>query len=205
MALALFASVASRLLRSPTRLGIIVAALAAPLGVGACASGQTCGLTSHDPPQRHRPARLTCVATSEPQSCDAGSACTDATGTTPGVCVTVDGGAGCRTDQCQLDSDCADGGVCSCKGATVGWSARSPGNSCVPGNCRTDHDCKSGYCSPSVSFDSGPFYGVQGYYCHSCDDTCTNDSDCQDDSGAGYCGYDRQVGHWACGYNFGAG
>jgi hypothetical protein len=46
-----------------------------------------------------------------------------------------------------------------------------------------DSDCASGYCSPSVG-SLGTFYGIQGYYCHTPKDTCSNDSDC---GGGGYC------------------
>jgi hypothetical protein len=83
-------------------------------------------------------------------------------------------------------------------------------NTCIHSNCRVDSDCASGYCSPSVSPECGPFYGILGYYCHSCDDTCTNDSECvQTGSNGqpvkGYCAYQPTVGHWACGFGFCAG
>ncbi len=127
----------------------------------------------------------------------------------------ADGGAppgfdGGSLDQCLVDSDCVDGGVCSCRGSTFAWAHQSYGNSCVPANCRSDSDCgPGGACSPTVDFGCGPFYGVVGYYCHSCADECENDSDCNANptagGPAGYCAYDATIGHWSCGYNFCAG
>jgi hypothetical protein len=109
----------------------------------------------------------------------------------------------CSTSACTMDDDCGDGGVCSCQGSTFGYAHTSFGNVCVPGNCRSDADCGPGsYCSPTLS--GGPFYGIQGYYCHSCNDECTNDSDCGD-GGCSYCAYDRTVGHWACSHSCAAG
>jgi hypothetical protein len=117
----------------------------------------------------------------------------------------------CGPDQCLTDGDCPSGGVCSCKGMTRGWAGASPGNVCVPANCRTDGDCgPGGYCSPTVNYNCGSFYGVEGYYCHRPGDACMNDSDCPEvDAGGfrtpGYCAYDTQLGHWACGYGSCAG
>ncbi len=107
----------------------------------------------------------------------------------------------CALDQCVSDDDCPNGGVCSCTGSTFGYAHSSLGNICLPANCRTDADCGSGgYCSPSVS--GGPFYGIQGYYCRTCQDTCTNDSEC-----GGFpcstCAYNAE--HWACILSCGAG
>jgi hypothetical protein len=116
----------------------------------------------------------------------------------------LDGGS---PDQCITDSDCTDGGICSCKGASRGWGGASNGNVCIPGNCRVDSDCgPGGACSPTVDPGCGSFYGVEGYYCHTCADQCLNDADCTSDSGPnGYCAYDPSVGYWACGYGFCAG
>ena len=117
-----------------------------------------------------------------------------------------DGGS---PDLCLVDGDCSDGGPCSCKGATRGWAGSSNGNACIPGNCRIDSDCGSGgACSPTVDPGCGSFYGVVGYYCHTCTDQCVNDSDCSSNPNggpAGYCAFDPAVGYWACGYGFCAG
>jgi hypothetical protein len=116
----------------------------------------------------------------------------------------LDGGS---PDLCITDGDCADGGVCSCKGATRAYAGASNGNACIPANCRVDSDCgPGGACSPTVNPNCGGFYGIQGYYCHTCADQCLSDADCTSDSGPdGYCAYDPSIGYWACGYGFCAG
>ncbi|HEY2902752.1 MAG TPA: hypothetical protein VGL59_19380, partial [Polyangia bacterium] len=61
-----------------------------------------------------------------------------------------------------------------------------------------DADCGgNGYCSPTVDFGCGQFIGVVGYYCHTGEDTCTNDADCTN-SGGGDCRYNPAVGNWSC-------
>jgi hypothetical protein len=105
-------------------------------------------------------------------------------------------------DACLSDPDCGATGVCSCKGETFGWAHVSSKNVCVPSNCRSDSDCKAGACSPTVNFDCGSFYGVQGYYCHTAKDTCHNDSDC---GANGACAYQSTVGYWECSYGHCAG
>lgn len=106
-------------------------------------------------------------------------------------------------DQCLQDSDCGATGVCSCKGSTFAWAHQSTHNTCVPSNCRTDAACGAGgLCSPTVSFDCGSFYGVQGYYCHTSKDACHNDSDC--DAGDA-CAYSNALGYWACSHGHCAG
>jgi hypothetical protein len=138
-------------------------------------------------PKLHRPAAVRCDggnATPPPWEPDAGNLC-------------------------EQDSDChaSDAGlVCSCAPATgVPGDTDFSVNECVPGNCQVDSDCSCGYCSPSDEAPCGTWCGVVGYFCRTAADTCTNDGDC--DAGPnwkewGYCGYSRQVAHWACGYNF---
>ncbi|MBV8760837.1 MAG: hypothetical protein JO257_26320 [Deltaproteobacteria bacterium] len=134
-------------------------------------------VASHPTPTEHRVASQTCTASAG-----------DSNG----------------SDECLSDADCASGGVCSCAGKTFEY-AHATRNICVQANCRTDADCTGGYlCSPSNA-DGGPFYGVQGYYCHTPHDQCTVDSECNDNGRAGYCMFAPEVGHWACGYNFAAG
>jgi hypothetical protein len=36
--------------------------------------------------------------------------------------------------------------------------------------------------------------GVAGFYCHTPNDRCMNDSDCPTND----CGYDSAVGYWSC-------
>lgn len=139
------------------------------------------------------------------------AACSDHTYTTPAlhrtapVSCTASPGDSFGADECLADTDCSGGGVCSCAGNTFEY-AHTTRNICVPANCRTDADCGSEVCSPSNG-DGGPFYGVQGYYCHTGADTCGNDSDCGTNSSGqrGYCMFSAQVNHWTCAFNFAAG
>jgi len=101
----------------------------------------------------------------------------------------------CTYDSCYSDATCTNGGPCACEG-----ESGSPGNTCLPGNCRTDSDCAGGYCSPTLG-GCGNYGGVIGYYCHTAADVCLDDADCTTSmAGAGYCMYRPEVGHWACGY-----
>ena len=58
-----------------------------------------------------------------------------------------------------------------------------------------------------MSPQCGGFYGTEGFYCRTCQDTCVEDADCPPEQNGppGYCAYDPTVGHWACGYGFCAG
>lgn len=154
---------------------------------------------------KHRPQAVACPANSSPT--DGGAPCTAAADCDDAGKMTCLQGR-CTLDQCTTDADCLGGGVCSCMGATRGYAGASPANVCVLANCQTDADCGGGYCSPTVS-TAGPFYGIQGYYCHTCSDACTNDSDCADSGvscfGGPYCAYDPALGHWACGTSCAAG
>jgi hypothetical protein len=122
--------------------------------------------------------------------------------TVPEACATSSGDS-FGADECLVDTDCADGGVCSCAGNTFEY-AHSTRNICVAANCRVDADCGAYMCSPSNG-DGGPFYGVQGYYCHTSQDACTRDSECIQNGRQGYCMFAAQVGHWTCSFNFAAG
>jgi len=116
-----------------------------------------------------------------------------------GPCVN---GACADIDHCMHDSDCPGStDVCSCYPQTLVMGGFSYGNACVAGNCRTDADCgPGGFCSPTVDPQCGGYRGVQGYDCHTCEDTCVDDTDCGDGKpGSPYCAYDPTVGHWTCG------
>jgi hypothetical protein len=107
-------------------------------------------------------------------------------------------------DECLVDGDCANGGVCSCAPNTREYAGSSR-NICVPANCHIDAECgPGGSCSPTVSPSCGGFYGVQGYYCHTPADSCTVDSECRG-SQQGNCTFAPQTGHWACSFGFCAG
>lgn len=118
------------------------------------------------------------------------------------ACVT-----GCSYDACFSDSDCPGNQPCECR-----HSASSTGtNSCVSGgNCRIDAECGSdGFCSPSLVGDNpchcynaascGPDGCADscghGYFCHTAQDSCLDDSDC---SGAIGCNYDQLDKRWTC-------
>lgn len=80
----------------------------------------------------------------------------------------------CTYDACVHDTDCPAGSLCACHGSPY---VGGQGNTCTPGNCRVDSDCGSnGYCSPA--YDTMTCGGLLGYYCHTPDDECVNDSDC---------------------------
>jgi hypothetical protein len=105
------------------------------------------------------------------------------------------GNGTCTYDACYVDADCrvdGKGGVCLCNEEGL------QGYSCAGGNCSVDADCGKNYCSPSFGMQCGK--GLAGYYCHTAKDECGNDEDCTNDSGRGYCAYNKAVGYWACGY-----
>jgi hypothetical protein len=102
----------------------------------------------------------------------------------------------CTYDTCFADTDCPAGELCNCD--------PDFGDTCVPGNCTVDSDCACGFCSPtgdptSCLPDFGP--PTTGYYCHTPQDDCTNDDQCQ----GGICGWQPMVGKWACIYAMCAG
>lgn len=100
----------------------------------------------------------------------------------------------CSYDECRTDAECGSGSVCECEGGF-----RGDHNVCLASSCATDADCgPGGFCSPSQG-DCGAYLGTIGYFCHTCDDECVNDTDCGDGSEWGsYCMYDQGVGHWRC-------
>ena len=99
----------------------------------------------------------------------------------------------CTADRCFGDSDCG-AGPCVC------GTGDFQENRCLAGNCQTDSDCgPGGFCSPSFG-DCGNYSGVIGFFCHTCEDECTNDSDCGG-TGEGYdpyCAFDPAREIWAC-------
>jgi len=174
-------------------------------------SGGTAGAGGSSPSMtatNHRAAPVTCsyvvtdaaIGQSDAGLSDAGTpSCTqdsDCVGCANGQFGRCEGpGSTCVCDQCMADGDCGATGVCACDGTTFGWSHTRRGNVCIPSNCRVDADCgPSGFCSPTTDLGCGAFYGVTGYYCHTANDQCTNDTDCAQ----GTCRYSPQVGYWVC-------
>jgi hypothetical protein len=125
----------------------------------------------------------------------------DCTAGSNGRCGNPGGPAGCNCsyDTCAQDTDCGANHTCACHGSPY----NDFGNTCVPGNCRIDADCGvGGYCSPTAP--SGGWCGdVAGYYCHTRNDLCLNDSDCAGTdagvaAGAGFCEYSTTNNRWEC-------
>ena len=107
------------------------------------------------------------------------------------------GPGGCSYDECTTDLDCPSGMLCLCRGG----SSDDAANVCAPaGNCTVDSNCgPGGYCSPSQdSCDSNR------YFCHTALDTCIDDEDCPQVTGAdqvythAVCAYDPKDQHWGC-------
>lgn len=105
----------------------------------------------------------------------------------------------CTYDECAQDTDCGSG-VCNCRTAT-----HSGANTCFRGNCLTDADCGGEYCSPSgtqitgncLNSPNGPVPASSfGYFCHTKNDECINDTDCKGDEAA--CVFDTASSKWAC-------
>lgn len=97
-------------------------------------------------------------------------------------------------DECLVDQDCGDSGVCACvvpRSAGCGGIVLMLGNVCAPAECRADADCaECGICrSESNCLGSG-------YYCATPNDECTSNADCSATPVGGFCAY--QNGRWIC-------
>jgi hypothetical protein len=178
--------------------------------VGDASPGCEPGVVS-EAPMNHRPndsqcatppAAGDCLANGQPTgsrlSCSSDNDCTTGDNGRCNVASPFGGAAGCDCDYdtCMVDTDCKTGELCVCHGSPY---TGGDGNTCMPGNCRVHSDCgPNGYCSPSENLDSCGFVG--GYYCHTCRDTCVNDSDCpMSDDGFPTCVWSSTAGHWQCG------
>ena len=105
----------------------------------------------------------------------------------------------CTYDECFTDEVCG-GFVCLCEGGRS-----SDNNVCMrSGNCQTNADCGAGgYCSPSQG-SCGNFGGIVGFFCHTAEDLCTNDSDCGPDPQSGRpgsCRFTPESARWECQYS----
>jgi hypothetical protein len=125
--------------------------------------------------------------------CSGDSSCTAGTN---GRCVETGGGVEyctCTYDMCSGDSACPADETCACHGSPY---TDGDGNTCVQGNCRVDSDCgANGYCSPS--YDVNSCGSLAGYYCHTPEDQCVNDTDCPA-NGSELCAYAATDGRWEC-------
>ncbi|MEO7035555.1 MAG: hypothetical protein ABI548_16635 [Polyangiaceae bacterium] len=172
--------------------------------------GGACGCAHHDfgrVPEAHRSAPVACSHQRTPSMPTPGDHCITPNGSAPcpgsscsqdsdctagenGRCMQLGPvpGYACNYDECFVDSDCGKGSVCQCRDPLDGAAA----NYCTkPSSCSTDDDCEM-YCSPSQAHEWCRAF----YMCHSAQDECLNDSDCQQDL---HCDYDVTVQHWACG------
>ncbi len=140
------------------------------------------------------PAAGNCMIGGGGGACSSDSSCTAGSN---GRCVESMGGAlfcSCSYDACKHDTDCPTNQLCACHGSPFVGGA---GNACVDGNCRVDSDCGAhGYCSPSHG--SAGCGGLNGYYCHTSADKCTNDSDCVSSAGADVCAWSATDSRWQC-------
>lgn len=170
-------------------------------------SGSSSGSSSGGvPPVNHRPDDSQCLGPAPAGTCNFGgssgagmcsndSQCADAG--VNGRCIENNGGAVycfCTSDTCADDTACPGDQTCACHGSPYTSGA---GNHCVPGNCRVDADCGAGgWCSPSYAPQSCGALG--GYYCHTPQDKCVNDTDCPTSTGPATCSYDTTLGYWTC-------
>ncbi len=102
----------------------------------------------------------------------------------------------CVYDECFEDSDCGSAQVCGCR-----VENNFGVNVCYHGNCQLDADCGAGgYCSPSGQVSptcgDGVAAGSIGYFCHTADDECTDDADCEGESNI--CLFQVEAAHWVC-------
>ena len=106
---------------------------------------------------------------------------------------------GCSYDECLSDADCTGNVPCACRSS----GSDSMLNFCATqSKCRIDADCgPDGYCSPSLlDLVQNNGYSVcdglaTGYFCHTPNDRCTDDSDCNQ----GTCNFDLTSQSWSCG------
>jgi hypothetical protein len=149
--------------------------------------GANAGYHLH-PPAAHREAPLACNTDRGALPIPTPSPSPTCTGLNAFRCVTPGGiGDRCVSDTCATDDDCSATdqrpGVCVC-------NSNCGRNACFFGNCAVDSDCGSGrYCS----FSSGRVTCTAGYYCHTANDECADDADCNGD----VCYYGGD--HWKCG------
>jgi hypothetical protein len=162
-------------------------------------------------PGNHRAVATPCSPSTPATACTTDADCMMGDGfgsLIAGKCVASSAGQTCDYNQCASDSTCPDPtNVCICEGQAGNHDSMF-GSECLPANCHTDADCgPNGFCSPSGSVSCGDAQGYDGWYCHTCADTCVNTEDCPMQTGMppSSCVYDPTVGHWTCTSGFCAG
>jgi len=155
-------------------------------------------------PVNHRPNDDQCMTPEPPGTCAASlslvEACLEDSDCVSGTNGRCDETLGivtcfCSYDMCTQDTDCPAGQTCACHSSPYNDFS----NACVPGNCRVDADCgPGGYCSPTITTDPETTWcgSVGGYYCHTPNDLCIDDSDCG--GGNDFCVYSSTGGRWEC-------
>ena len=163
-------------------------------------------------PTDHRLQDVACPEERGPGSANVVRDCTQDSECTEGMngrCISPNvlgslGGSSCSYDTCFGDSDCPLNEPCRCRQS----AADNAPNYCVARkNCRIDSDCgPRGFCSPSLlGIDSSIIGSAEfGYFCHTPQDRCLNDDDC-DPAACGLpscasmaCGYSPESDHWDC-------
>lgn len=151
--------------------------------------------------QVHRHTAVECVHPLGGEACDDPNKCAepcDAFG--EGVCNTkyVDF-CGCQYP-CLSDADCPTDAACLCNGARPaeggGYYHYVTSTQCVQAGCHTDADCAPFLCALSPGICG---YGtVDGLFCHTADDECVGDQDCQDQKLGNLCVFTADEQRWMC-------
>jgi hypothetical protein len=147
-------------------------------------SGSTGGQSAV--PADHRAEAVACPEERGPGSATIVGECTRDSDCTDGIngrCITPNvvgpsGGSRCDYDTCFSDADCPSSQPCRCRRSAAD---SSPNYCLVESSCRIDSDCgPGGFCSPSLLHIDGSIQGGGsfGYFCHTPDDLCLYDSDC---------------------------
>jgi hypothetical protein len=184
-------------------------------GAASSGTGGGCGLsTCNHPPAQHRVQAATCSV--DRTGGAGGTGGTGGAGGAPGLCGGFAGAGGsgsictgqnaacchfvapgatydtCASDECATDSDCGPNKICVCVSGTGACNR----NWCQQAGCRTDADCGTGmYCSPSRNY---PVVCQSALMCHTAQDECLDDSDCNQSGFGPYCAFDGAANHWKC-------
>lgn len=151
--------------------------------------------------QVHRHTAVECVHPLGGEVCNDPKKCAepcDAFG--EGVCNTkyVDF-CGCQYP-CLSDADCPADAACLCNGGRPaeggGYYHYVTTTECVTAGCHTDADCAPFLCALSPGICG---YGtVDGLFCHTADDECVGDQDCQAQKLGNLCVFTADEQRWTC-------